>query len=88
MANEEHVAILGKEIGPWNRWREQRTGVRPDLSEASLREANLVEADLNRTDLYRADLTGAHLIGAVLMARGGITAPIPCVRNQSRIGCA
>jgi hypothetical protein len=46
MANPEHLQILEQGVETWNAWREQNTGIRPDLSKANLGEANLSWASL------------------------------------------
>jgi hypothetical protein len=66
MANPEHLAILKdaldkKDIGIWNRWRNQNPTLRSDLSGIDLRKANLRKADLSQADLSQADLDGADL---------------------------
>jgi TIR domain/Pentapeptide repeats (8 copies) len=61
MANDEHVAILKKGVDAWNKWRNENTSVRPDLS-----GANLSGRDLNCANLNKAKLNGAHLDGTSL----------------------
>ena len=73
MANDEHVALLGRGAAAWNEWRVDRDEM-PDLSRAGLRGldlsgfelsgADLRGADLRGTNLSRANLSGAHLDGA------------------------
>ncbi len=83
MANPEHLKILKKGVGMWNRWREENRKVLPDLRgieligmtltqadlrDVELRSANLAAADLNHADLRRADLRHTDLSGAQLCA--------------------
>jgi len=75
MANQEHLDILAKGVGPWNAWRGQTAGV-PSLEFAALRgahmdyirlsSARLTSAELAGASLRHADLTGAQLLGADL----------------------
>ena len=71
MANKEHVAILIQGIDIWNRWRETRPDVIPDLSNADFSGfeigfANLSKADLRNTNLSRAYLGNSNLFRAYL----------------------
>ena len=73
MANNEHIAMLGRGAAAWNEWRADRDET-PDLSRAGLRgldltgfdlsQANLRQADLRGTNLSQANLSRAHLDGA------------------------
>jgi uncharacterized protein YjbI with pentapeptide repeats len=64
MANDEHVAMLGRGATVWNEWR-ARAGLRGlDLSGFDLSRADLQGADLRGTNLSGANLSGAHLDGA------------------------
>ena len=36
MANDEHVALLKKDVEAWNEWRDANPDVRPDFSGADL----------------------------------------------------
>jgi uncharacterized protein YjbI with pentapeptide repeats len=73
MANDEHIAMLGRGATVWNEWRATHDEM-PDLSRAGLRgldvsgfdlsEADLRGADLRGTNLSGANLSGAHLDGA------------------------
>src|ERR1700719_2764938 len=65
MANDEHVAMLGRGATVWNEWRATH-GEMPDLSRAGLRGLDLSGVDLSRADLQGADLRGADLSGANL----------------------
>ena len=72
MARKEHVAILRRGAGAWNRWRKEHANVRLSLSKAQLAQANLSRANLSGihldwADLSEADLTGANLSGASLL---------------------
>jgi hypothetical protein len=71
MANQEHLKILKRGVGLWNRWREKSPDIRPDLSGANLyganlNTANLIKADLSRANLVKADLSRANLSTANL----------------------
>ncbi len=76
MGNAGHVAILDGGVAAWNRWREVKVDVRPDLSGESLSRKDLRTADfsrcslagshLNKTDLDGANLSRANLSGASL----------------------
>jgi uncharacterized protein YjbI with pentapeptide repeats len=61
MANDEHVAMLRKDVDAWNKWRLENPQVRVNLSFANLREANLRRANLTGANLREADLSGAIL---------------------------
>src|SRR5271169_2559707 len=65
MANNEHVAMLGRGAAAWNEWRADRDET-PDLSRAGLRGLDLSGFDLSRTDLRGADLRGTNLSAANL----------------------
>jgi uncharacterized protein YjbI with pentapeptide repeats len=65
MANNEHVAMLGRGAAAWNEWRADRDET-PDLSRAGLRGLDLSGFDLSRVDLRGADLRGTNLSGANL----------------------
>jgi Pentapeptide repeats (8 copies) len=67
MTNEEHVALLKKDVAAWNAWRDENPNIRPDLAEADLVEADLSEADLSGANLTTARLSGAHLVEADLV---------------------
>jgi uncharacterized protein YjbI with pentapeptide repeats len=78
MANPEHIAILKKGVGVWNRWRKDcfararadfYSVERADLSNADLHEGKFSRADfrlanLNRTNLSEASLRHADLDSA------------------------
>ena len=75
MANDEHVALLGRGVAAWNAWRAareetpvlNRAGLRGlDLSGFDLSRADLRGADLRGTNLSRANLSGTHLENANL----------------------
>jgi hypothetical protein len=77
MANEEHVALLKKNVAAWNAWRDENPDIRPDLREANLRgahlcgahlgEVNLNGAHLGMARLREADLREANLQGTTLV---------------------
>lgn len=69
--NPEHLAMLRRGVGAWNKWRAQYANMRPFLNGAHLQEAdlkgfNLEGADLQRADIGNADLGDANLEGANL----------------------
>jgi uncharacterized protein YjbI with pentapeptide repeats len=71
MANDEHLALLKRDVTAWNAWRDENRDTRPDLSFAnlsfaSLSGANLSGANLSETDLGGADLSEANLYEANL----------------------
>jgi uncharacterized protein YjbI with pentapeptide repeats len=81
MANNEHISIVKKGVGSWNKWRGENPDFLPDLSGADLSEedlrganfdkavlcgANLRRADLRNARLSEADLRNAYLRGANL----------------------
>ena len=65
MANNEHIAMLGRGAAAWIEWRADRDET-PDLSRAGLRGLDLSGFDLSRADLRGADLRGTNLSGANL----------------------
>ena len=65
MANDEHVAMLGRGAAVWNEWR-AKLDETPDLSRAGLRGLDLSGFDLSRADLRGADLRGTNLSAANL----------------------
>ncbi|MGZ4896956.1 MAG: toll/interleukin-1 receptor domain-containing protein [Candidatus Angelobacter sp.] len=71
MANREHLTILKKGFKTWNRWREKKHLLRPNLRNANLRDVDLSSTDLSSADLtaanlYHADLYKANLSSAIL----------------------
>lgn len=66
MANPEHLKILKKGVEYWNKWREENSKIRPDLSVAVLGKANLSKANLRGADLRVAKLIGVNLSAAIL----------------------
>ena len=65
MANDEHIAMLGRGAAAWNEWRTEQDET-PDLSRAGLRGVDLSGFDLSGADLRGADLRGTNLGGANL----------------------
>src|SRR5271166_2976321 len=65
MANDEHVAMLGRGAAAWNEWRVDRDET-PDLPRAGLRGLDLSGFDLSRADLRGTDLRGTNLSAANL----------------------
>ncbi len=79
MANEEHLAILKKGVGAWNRWRDRNLEVRPNLSEADLSvpmvpgrslhgfEGMRPVVELSGINFENTDLSGANLEWVALL---------------------
>jgi hypothetical protein len=67
MANDEHVALLKQGVEAWNKWRDAKPDIKPDLSEADLSKKNLSEADLIGANLRKANLSKANLRKAFLL---------------------
>jgi uncharacterized protein YjbI with pentapeptide repeats len=65
LANDEHVAMLGRGAVAWNEWWTKHDET-PDLSRAGLRGLDLSGFDLSRADLRDADLRGTNMTGANL----------------------
>ena len=61
MANPDHIALLKKGVVAWNKWRDEKPDIIPQLRGASLGGGNLNGADLSRVDLTGADLNAANL---------------------------
>jgi hypothetical protein len=68
MPNDEHVALPKKGADAWNKWRNENTSVRPDLSGPKLSGRDLNCANLNQAKLNGAHLDGTSLGGADLSA--------------------
>ncbi len=66
MANQEYLYILTQGVEIWNKWREEHSDIRPELSEAHLEEAHLNNADLSNANLKEAHLGMAYLNNADL----------------------
>ncbi len=66
MANRKHLKILRQGVDAWNKWREKKPGIIPELTDATLIQANLFQANLNGANLFEANLNGANLNGADL----------------------
>jgi uncharacterized protein YjbI with pentapeptide repeats len=74
--DDEHLALLRRDLEAWNAWRVENPDIRPELlganlsgenlAAANLTGANLATADLSGANLARADLSGADLSGANL----------------------
>src|ERR1017187_3669978 len=67
MANPEHLEILKQGVEKWNKWRQEQSGIRPDLSKANLNDADLTEANLSGANLSEAYLEQANLHAADLI---------------------
>ena len=71
LADPEHLAKLKEGVEAWNKWRDEKPGVKADvdganLSGAKLSDANLSGANLNGANLSDANLSGANLSDANL----------------------
>jgi hypothetical protein len=64
MPNLDHLRILNKGVGPWNRWREEDPDASPDLNDAKLRGAVLSGMDLSWARLSGANLKKADFANA------------------------
>jgi Pentapeptide repeats (8 copies) len=67
MADDDHLAQIGKGSVGWNAWRAKNVDIRPDLSGADLSGATLGDANLRGAILNGADLRGADLLRAALI---------------------
>lgn len=71
MANEEHLKILKKGVKVWNRWREDKPEIAPNLSSTRLRDlnlkgANLISSNFTDTAIVRCNLSNAALNNTML----------------------
>jgi Pentapeptide repeats (8 copies) len=66
MPNPEHLAALKQGVEQWNHWREEHSGIKPDLSGADLSGMNLNRADLSGAKLSKANLSWANFSKANL----------------------
>lgn len=76
MADQEQLALLRQGVDVWNRWRQNKPGVRPDLRGADLSGAELPGADLRLaqldnvvlkdSNLQHADISGSDIRAADL----------------------
>ena len=55
MANQEHLDILKQGVDEWNKWRDENSEIRPDLSGANLAGADLDGAYLGGANLDAGD---------------------------------
>lgn len=67
MADQQHLAILQQGIDAWNKWRQEHSEIRPDLSKANLKEADLEGINFAEANLARINLSYANLAGAILI---------------------
>ena len=65
MADLRHLGILNQ-LDDWDKWREDKPEVKPDLTEANLSNAHLAFANLSGADLTKANLNRANLFFANL----------------------
>jgi uncharacterized protein YjbI with pentapeptide repeats len=66
MSNPEHLRILQRGVDVWNRWREVKPDVKPDLCGADLSRQNLMHIDFRSTELRFANFSYANLTGALM----------------------
>lgn len=66
LANPDHLAKLNEGVEAWNKWRDEKPGVKAYLNGADLDGANLIGANLSGADLIGAHLNDAKLNGADL----------------------
>lgn len=66
MANPEHLEILNQGVDVWNKWREDNSMIRPDLTHEDFSSMDLSEANFSFTDFSDANLKGANLYDADL----------------------
>ena len=66
MTSEEQLSLIKQGAEKWNQWREQNTGIKPDLSGADLREAQLQKIDLSNANMEKTKLQFSNLTGANL----------------------
>jgi uncharacterized protein YjbI with pentapeptide repeats len=66
MANQEHLHLLKKGNGAWNRWRNENPLIHPDLSRAELSEFFLFGMNLSNANLFGSQLFKVNLLGANL----------------------
>jgi len=64
MANPEHLKILRERVRIWNKWRNEKPNIQPDLSGADLTRLQLHKRNLRGADLHEANLSGINLPGA------------------------
>ncbi len=73
MANLEQLNIIKQGVENWNKWREQNTNIKPDLSESDFRQANLQKANLSHANLDKAKLQFSNLREANLKGATGLS---------------
>jgi uncharacterized protein YjbI with pentapeptide repeats len=66
VANDEHLEILRQGVMAWNQWREEHSGITPDLTSIKLWGGNLARANLSDANLSRAYLRDVNLENADL----------------------
>jgi uncharacterized protein YjbI with pentapeptide repeats len=63
---QDHLSMLMKGVGPWNRWREDNPRITPRFASAEIQGINLAHAKLRNADLRRAKIQGVNLTQADL----------------------
>jgi hypothetical protein len=76
MANPEHVEILKQGVEVWNRWREENSNIKPDLSGLAMENTDIADAYLHYADLSSARLAGANMSWAILKGANLILAKL------------
>jgi len=66
--NPEHLAVLARGVGEWNKWRRENPYLRPDLEDADLRGLDLSGATFSQMNLVNVDLRETRLVGVNLIA--------------------
>lgn len=81
MTDNHYLSLIEQGVEAWNRWREENSEIKPDLSrvylfetdlsgfnlsDVNLNRACLIGANLKRANLDRAELNGAYVSGANL----------------------
>jgi len=66
LAKDEHLKILQQGVVAWNQWREEHSGITPDLTSTKLWGANLARANLSDANLSGAYLRDVNLENADL----------------------
>jgi uncharacterized protein YjbI with pentapeptide repeats len=67
MPDFEHLMILNEGCSAWNKWRNEKDKIKPNLREANLRKANLIGVNFSGTNLRNANLVEANLRKANLV---------------------
>jgi len=87
MANEEHLAVLKKDVSAWNDWRRENSSVIPDLAGADVMATVLRNAvpTRGRTNLIVSNFFGDDVRGAIGAAEEAIGFFVACDLLLGRI---